>query len=179
MQTQIDQLTYVARGEEIAWGFVLLAFSLVIHGFGMVLTLHLTNGFKQRFGTAERLLSGIATIILGSWMIVAVQIVEIAMWAGFFQWKQCFANLSTAIYFTGLQYTTVGSTLNLPKHWRLLEIMVSSAGLMGFAWSTGVLMTLAQNFQSQQLRVLDALRFGGRRKPGPAVPQPPNSGNGE
>jgi hypothetical protein len=176
MPTQIDQLTYVARGEEIAWGFVLLALSLIIHGFGMVLTLHLTNAFKQRFATAERFLPGIATIILGSWMIMVVQVVEIAMWAGFFQWKQCFANWSAAIYFTGLQYTTVGSTLSLPKHWRLLEIMVSSAGLMGFAWSTGVLMTLAQNFQSQQLRALDALQFAGRRKAAPALPERPNSG---
>jgi len=178
MQTQIDQITYVTRGEELAWGFVLLAFSLVIHGFGMVQTLHLTNSLKQRFGATERLLSGIATLILGSWTIVAVHIVEIAMWACFFQWKQCFASFSTAIYFTGLQYTTVGSTLNLPTHWRLLEIMVSSAGLMGFAWSTGVLMTLAQDFQSQQLRVLDALRLGGRRKAEPAVPPPLKPGDG-
>ncbi len=172
MQTQLEQITYITRGEELAWGLVLLAFSLVIHGFGMVLTLHLGNTFKQRFGATERLLAGITTIILGSWLIVAVHIVEIAMWAVFFQWKECFANWSTAVYFTGLQYTTVGSTLNLPKHWRLLEIMVASAGLMGFAWSTGVLMTLAQNFQSQQLRVLDALRGGGRRKADPAVSQP-------
>jgi hypothetical protein len=73
----------------------------------------------------------------------------------------------------------VGSALNLPKHWRVLEIMVSSAGLMGFAWSTGVLMTLAQNFQSQQLRVLDALRFPGRKKADSAVPEPPGAGKGD
>jgi hypothetical protein len=48
----------------------------------------------------------------------------------------------------------VGSSLNLPKEWRLLEIMTASAGLLGFAWSTGVLMTLAQEFQEQQLRLL-------------------------
>jgi voltage-gated potassium channel len=179
MEATVDQVTYVARGEEIAWGFVLLAFSLIIHGFGMVLTLSLAKGLKPRFGATEHLLSGLATLILGSWTIVAVHIVEIALWAGFFQWKQCFASFSTAIYFTGLQYTTVGSTLNLPRHWRLLEIMVSSAGLMGFAWSTGVLMTLAKDFQEQQLRSLGALRLGGRSKPDPAVPQPLNSGKGE
>ncbi len=179
MDTQLEQISYVTRGEELVWGLMLMAISLVIHGFGMVLTLHLANSLQQRFGTKVRLLAGIATIILGSWLIVAVHIVEIAMWAGFFQWKECFANWSTAVYFTGLQYTTVGSTLNLPRHWRLLEIMVASAGLMGFAWSTGVLMTLAQNFQSQQLRVLDALRVRGRRNAAPAVPQPLKSDKGE
>ena len=179
MNPQVEQITYSTRGEELAWGLVLLAISLVIHGFGMVLTLHFTNGVKQRFGSAEQLMSGITTIILGSWMIVAVQIIEIAMWAGFFQWKECFVNWSTAVYFTGLQYTTVGSALNLPKHWRLLEIMVASAGLMGFAWSTGVLMTLAQDFQSQQLRNLGALRLGVRSKQNSAAPQPLQSGDGE
>jgi len=76
------------------------------------------------------------------------------MWAGFFHWKDCFKTYSTAVYFSGLQYTTVGSSLNLPKEWRLLEIMTASAGLLGFAWSTGVLMTLAQEFQERQLRRL-------------------------
>jgi hypothetical protein len=179
MQPQVDQITYVTRGEELVWGLVLMAFSLIIHGFGMVMTLDLTNRFKQRFAATEHVISGIATIILGSWLIVIVQVVEIVMWAGFFQWKQCFTNLSTAVYFSGLQYTTVGSTLNLPKHWRLLEIMISSAGLMGFAWSTGVLLTLAQDFQNQQLRNLGALRLGGRTKPDPAVPRPLKSDNGE
>ena len=176
MEIQLEHVTYVTRGEELAWGIVLMALSMVIHGFGMVLTLHFTNSFKRRFGATASVFSGIATIILGSWMIVLVQVVEIAMWSGFFQWKHCFANFSTAVYFTGLEYTTVGSTLNLPAKWRLLEIMVASAGLMGFAWSTGVLMTLAQEFQSQQLRALSGFRFGGRSKPGSDAPTPPEAG---
>lgn len=165
METQLEPITYVTRTEEIVWGFVLMALSLVIHGFGMVLTLHATGKFKHHFAENRRVVSGIGVVILGSWLILVVQIVEIVMWAVFFQWKQCFANLSTAVYFTALQYTTVGSTINLPMHWRLLEGMVSSAGLMGFAWSTGVLMSLAQAFQSEQLRLLDALRFTGGSQP--------------
>jgi hypothetical protein len=172
MHAQIEPTTYVTRAEELVWGLVLLAFSLTIHGFGMVLTLRATGSFKRRFATTGHLLSGIAIVILGSWMILAVQIVEVAMWAGFFQWKHCFENLSTAVYFTGLQYTTVGSSIAPPNHWRLLEIMVSSAGLMAFAWSTGVLMTLAQDFQSGQLRLARALRFSGQSKADPGVSEP-------
>jgi hypothetical protein len=32
--------------------------------------------------------------------------------------------------------------------------MIAVAGLMTFAWSTGVLLTLAQTFQDQQLELL-------------------------
>jgi len=74
------------------------------------------------------------------------------MWAGFFQWKHCFQNFSTAAYFAFLEYTTVGSAFNLPLKWRLLEGMISTAGLLGFAWPTGVLFTLASEFQDQQLQ---------------------------
>jgi hypothetical protein len=72
------------------------------------------------------------------------------------------------------QYTTVGSSLNLPKDWRLLEFMIASAGLLGFAWSTGVLMTLAQEFQDQQLRFLRGVARGSQRPQSPAAPRPPD-----
>ena len=172
METQLEVLTYVARAEEIAWGLVLLAFSMVVHGLGMVATLHFANAFKKRFASPESILVGIGSVVIGSWLIVTVLIIEIAIWAAFFLWKECFATFSTAAYFVGLQYTTVGSSLNLPKAWRLLEIMLSISGLMGFAWSTGVLMTLAQDFQTQQLRILDKMQVGLHRQPTPTLPKP-------
>jgi hypothetical protein len=52
-----------------------------------------------------------------------------------------------------MQYTTVGSDYRLPENWRLLSGMIATSGLMGFAWSTGVLLTLAQDFQQQQLQL--------------------------
>lgn len=154
MNPTIDSITYVTRFEEVLWGCGLMAVSLVIHGLGMVLTLHLVSRAKPRLGPPDSFRAGLGAIILGSWMIMAVHILEILMWSAFLQWKDCFPTFSTAVYFTGLQYTTVGSALNLPKHWRLLEAMIASAGLLGFAWSTGVMMTLAQDFQEQQLRAL-------------------------
>jgi voltage-gated potassium channel len=174
MNAATGDITYITRVEELVWGSILLALSLIIHGCGMVLTLHLTNNFDQRFRRSASFVAGIASIILGSWLIMAVHVVEVLMWSAFFQWKECFINFSTAVYFAGLQYTTVGSTLNLPKHWRLLEAMIASAGLLGFAWSTGVLMTLAQAFQNEQVQMLGErglLRFG--RRPATKTRSPP------
>jgi hypothetical protein len=159
MDILVEQITYVTRLEEVMWGIGLIAITLLIHGFGMIATLHISTAFKQRTGKPDSFSVGMASIILGSWLIMLVHIAEIALWAGFFHWKDCFKTFSTAVYFAGLQYTTVGSSLNLPKEWRLLEIMTASAGLLGFAWSTGVLMTLAQEFQEQQLRLLRERRL--------------------
>jgi len=57
-----------------------------------------------------------------------------------------------------MQYTTVGSDFVLPQRWRLLGGMLPMAGLMTFAWSTGILFTLAQEFQSAQLSVIQRRR---------------------
>lgn len=89
------------------------------------------------------------------------------MWAGFFQWKHCFPNLSTANYFALNEYTTVGSNLRLPQSLRLLEGMIATAGLLAFAWSTGVLLTLAREFQAQQLQNYEQRRRERRTPPAP------------
>ena len=67
-------------------------------------------------------------------------------------------NASTSYYFALMQYTTVGSAWSLPLRWRLLDGMLPIAGLMTFAWSTGVLFALAQDFQSTQLSLVHARR---------------------
>jgi hypothetical protein len=60
------------------------------------------------------------------------------------------------MYFALDEYTTVGSSIGLPIGWRLLSGMIATAGLLGFAWSTGVLLTLASTFQENQLKRLTA-----------------------
>jgi hypothetical protein len=49
-----------------------------------------------------------------------------------------------------VNYTTLDSGY-LPQRWRLLEGVLAMAGLLTFAWSTGVLFTLAQEFQDRAL----------------------------
>lgn len=68
------------------------------------------------------------------------------------------ANASLAYYFALMEYTTIGSAYNLKLDWRLLEGMNGIAGLLTFAWSTGVLLTLAEEFQSQRLLVVEGRR---------------------
>jgi hypothetical protein len=152
MAASADEILYITSTEEMLWGGALVAATLTIHAFGMLQTLHASNKFKDTIGKSGSFAAGMTNLILASWMIIAVHVVEIMMWAGFFQWNHCFANYSTANYFAFLEYTTVGSAFNLPLRWRLLEGMIATAGLLGFAWSTGVLLTLAQEFQDQQIQ---------------------------
>src|SRR3954454_5159400 len=164
---------YVLSAKEIFSGIVLVAFTMVVHGTGMILTLYASRSFAERFEKRRPLLSGLSTLILASWIIILVHCSEVVIWAAFFYfWTGGMPNASTAYYYALLEYTTLGSSLNLPLHWRLLEGLTAIAGVLTFAWSTGVLLTLAQGFQEQQVVALQRRREGRRRGRTPAASRP-------
>ncbi|MGJ7506119.1 hypothetical protein [Variovorax sp. GT1P44] len=152
-------IDYVTSLEEVLWGVSLVAITMAIHGCGMLATLFACHAVRQ--GGPENTVSfmrGGAVLILASWMIVLIHLVELLVWALFFLWQEAMPSPSAAYYFALMQYTTVGSAWNLPFRWRLLDGMLPIAGLMTFAWSTGVLFALAQDFQNAQLSVVHARR---------------------
>jgi hypothetical protein len=151
-------MSHVTSLEEVLWGISLVALTVALHGCGMLATLFASQVMKE--GSAEPLsfVRGGAILILASWMIVLVHLVELLVWAAFFLWQGTMPNASTSYYFALMQYTTAGSSFNLPERWRLLDGVLPIAGLMTFAWSTGVLFTLAQEFQGAQLSDIHARR---------------------
>jgi voltage-gated potassium channel len=150
--------TYIISFEEILWGGILVAISMGLHGLGMLWVLRVNRGTKLRFGGKKNLISGLLPIIFASFMIILVHLSEVMVWAIFFFWQGSFPNVSLSFYFSLNEYTTVGSKFNLPQHWRLLEGMISITGLLTFAWSTGVLFTLAKEFQDQGIEMLKLRR---------------------
>jgi len=143
---------YVTGIEEIAWGVGLVAITLVVHGFGMVWTLRLVGRLKSRFGPSPNLAASMLFLIAAAWSITLSHLIEVAVWAEFLVLKGAMPSGSTAYYLALLDYTTLGCEYQLPRNWRLLEGMIAIAGLMAFAWSTGVLFALAQQFQERELR---------------------------
>jgi hypothetical protein len=169
MNIPVGESQYVISLEEVCWGGTLIAITMVMHGLGMLSILRVGEALKQRFEARPTFASGLLILVLASWMIMVVHLSEVIVWAGFFLWKGAFPNHSLAYYFSLNEYTTVGSNYNLPLRWRLLEGLIATAGLLTFAWSTGVLLTLAQDFQEQQMRLIKQKRE--KRHPKPDQPQ--------
>jgi voltage-gated potassium channel len=167
MNTPVAEPQFAISLEQIAWGGMLIAVTMAMHGLGMLTILRINTALKQRFKPNPTFTSGLSSLILASWMIMLVHLVEVMVWTGFFVWKGAFPTHSIAYYFSLNEYTTVGSDFNLPQRWRLLEGLIATAGLLTFAWSTGVLLTLAQDFQDQQMRRLK------RRREQDQAPQTP------
>src|SRR5262245_15658764 len=173
----MEDTLYTTRLEEGLLGGLLVAVTLAMHGFGMLLTLRASNALKERFQRHPSFAVGMGIIILASWMIIVVHMVEVTVWAHFFYWKDAVNSskntISLCYYFALMDYTTLGSNYNLKLHWRLLEGMIAIAGLMTFAWSTGVLLTLAQEFQDQQMALLKQKREKRHAQRSPAAAHPP------
>ena len=157
--------SYVLKVGELTWGLGLLAVTMAIHGLGMLWTLRVTGAFAHRFRNAETFAPSLFRVVLATWMIASVHLLEVLLWAGFIVWKGAIIR-GNAYYVALMNYTTLGSEFDLVPGWRLLEGMTGIAGLMTFAWSTGVLMTLAQNFQDRALK----LRLRQEANPMPSPP---------
>ena len=166
---------YVTSLEEVFWGGVLVAITMTLHGIGMLSILRVNLFLKLRFAGKPGFASGLLMLISASWMIMLVHLIEVIVWASFFLWKGAFPNRSIAYYFSLNEYTTVGSNYNLPLHWRLLEGMIATAGLLTFAWSTGILFTLAQEFQEQRMTEISQRREK-RLKGDAGAERPPGGG---
>ena len=166
---------YVTSLEEIIWGGALVAVTMALHGCGMLSVVRANSGLKERIERTPSFSRGLLVIILTSWMIMLVHLLEVFVWAGFFFWRDAVntndhasATSSLCYYFALLDYTCLGSNYNLHTRWRLLEGMISMAGLLTFAWSTGVLMTLAQDFQDRQMQLIKQKREKRHRTHSPA-----------
>jgi hypothetical protein len=153
MSFQSTEDLYVTSLEEVFCGGALVAITMVVHAFGMLMVLRVNQVATNRIRNTTSLLTGLFPVILASSMIMLVHLTEVVVWAAFFVWQGAFPNASIAYYFSLNEYTTVGSIFDLPQRWRLLEGMIAISGLLTFAWSTGILITLAQAFQDQRLKL--------------------------
>jgi len=145
---------YVISSEEIFWGALLVALTMAIHTFGMLLVLRMNEYLKSRLDKKTGFTPGLIPIMLASCLILLIHLVEVVIWAIFFYWKGAFPNVSIAYYFALNEYTTVGSKYNLPITLRLLEGIISCAGLLAFALSTGILFRLATSFLEKPRKFL-------------------------
>ena len=115
-----------------AW--LLAAACVAIHAIGMTILL---RGLR-RANARETVHFWISTWLLVSvagWILL-LHLVEIAVWAFFYTWKQAMPDLTSALYFSAVTYTTTGyGDLVLPSEWRLVGGVEALIGILMCGWS--------------------------------------------
>jgi len=81
--------------------------------------------------------------IANSWLLtriaaitVVAHLIEIAIWAGFYYWKEALPSFETSFYFSSVTYATIGyGDIVLPQPWRVLAAMEGLTGILMCGWS--------------------------------------------
>ena len=119
----------------IAW--CLMAVCVTIHAIGLTAAF---SWMKRRSVTIEgRFWSATWTLIcIVSWTIL-MHLLQIAVWALFYALKHGMPDLTSALYFSAVTYTTTGyGDLVLPVKWRLVGGVEALTGIMMCGLSTGL-----------------------------------------
>lgn len=126
-----------------AW--CLLAATVTIHAAGLAVVLRVLDRpvapRDLRFWAVTWLLIRIA------WAFILLHLAEIAVWALYYWWQGCLSDIESALYFSGVTYTTVGyGDLVLPVGWRLLAAVEGLTGILMCGLSTGVFFAIASKY---------------------------------
>jgi voltage-gated potassium channel len=90
-------------------------------------------------------------------VILTVQLLEVALWAGFYRWK-CFPSWDAALYFSATSYSTVGyGDLILPSTWRILGPIESVTGVLMCGLSVSGLFAMVTQLVRHEERFLPPL----------------------
>ena len=119
----------------IAW--CLMALCVTIHAIGLTAAF---TWLKRWARTIEGhfWLGTLMLICVAGWTVL-MHLLQIAVWAFFYVWKQGMPDLQTALYFSAVTYTTTGyGDLVLPKEWRLVGGVEALTGILMCGLSTGL-----------------------------------------
>ena len=113
----------------------LLAICVVIHATGMASALRRL----RRHPPFALPFWGLCWLFirLAGWMVL-LHLGEIGLWGLLYRWCGAMGDMTSAVYFSAVTYTTTGyGDLLLPPEWRLLGAVEALTGILMCGWSTG------------------------------------------
>jgi hypothetical protein len=121
---------------ELIAASLLLALTVIVHSVGMISIFRWV--VQSRALAASNFWPVTWLVIRIAYCLVAVHLVEIAVWAIYYWRQECLPDIESSFYFSGVTYTTVGyGDLVLSNHWRLLGPVEGLTGILMCGLSTG------------------------------------------
>ena len=81
-------------------------------------------------------------ILAAAWIVV-LHLTEISAFGAFYAWRGAMPDLTTAVYFSAVTYTTTGyGDLVLPQDWRLVGAIEALTGILMCGWSTAFFLAI-------------------------------------
>jgi voltage-gated potassium channel len=132
---------------------VLVSACVAIHTVGMFLGVRWLQRLWPRHDAdyiPTRTFLLIVRVVYG---LLILHLLQITVWAVFYQIRGCFGDLSTSFYFSATSYSTLGyGDVLLTGKWRIFGAVEAVTGVLMFGWSTGILFTVVHHLLSHFLR---------------------------
>ena len=138
---ELDGMISVEREpRQLIVAAALMIATAVIQTIGVVILedlVWLWRGRVAEKATRPRMLAVLSGVVL---YLFALHLVQMTVWAAFYVRVTTYPSLAVALYESALAFTTMDAP-QLPPAWRFLGAAEGIAGLLMFAWSTGVMLT--------------------------------------
>lgn len=122
--------------------FLIVATCVVIHTVGLVFLAEALFARRPKL-IAMKSTGHAAVVILVFAAVMALHMIETAVWAGFYLWWDLFQDFETAWYFSLTSYTTIGyGDVTLPQKWRVLGGVEGFAGVLLCGLSTAFILVI-------------------------------------
>jgi hypothetical protein len=122
---------------KIAIACLLVAATVAVHALGLARLLTLL--IKARALPPVRLWPITWLLIRITWALLLIHAAEITVWGLFYFCASCLPTFSSAVYFSGVTYATIGyGDLLLPQSWRMLAPIEGLTGILMCGLSAGL-----------------------------------------
>lgn len=129
---------------------VLVSACVMIHGLGMVLGWKWLNHTRARHGHHFSAWESFRVLVRVVYGLLLLHLLQIMVWAAFYQWSGCFRDFATSFYYSATSYSTVGfGDVIPPGNWRIMGAMEAVTGVLMFGWSTGALFSVVNHLQAR------------------------------
>jgi len=136
---------------KILIGCLLVVVTVVMHAVGVAVLL---RAMMRSHALDKSGFRPVTLLVIGltCWLIL-VHLAEIFVWGFYYFWQGCLPDAESALYFSGVTYTTVGyGDLVLPKPWRMFAPLEALTGILMCGLSTGFFFALVSRWHSNWMQ---------------------------
>jgi len=121
-------------------GLPVMLLCLVLQAVFLVVCLRRYTRFRHIHPQSDQLLHDILLLALIMLLLLLGNFLQMTVWAGLFVLLGEFDSLATALYFSGVSFTTLGyGDIVLSAQWRLLGPLEAANGILMFGVSTAAM----------------------------------------
>lgn len=132
-------------GSNLALASVMVAITVMMHFWGLVLLTRAVSGGGRRLRAHEGHGRAGLVVLLGVFGVFALHTSEIWAYAALYQLLGEAGKFTDALYFSTTAFASLGfGDIVLSPRWRLISAIEAANGVILFAWSTAFLLTLTR-----------------------------------